>query len=116
MAKILIYHPLVDSTGDLLVPVIGDLVWFSHDNLPVMGKVLAVDTTLPRTIMVQLLTPTKGSTRVVDAVFTPTVDDQNQPVVMQLTVQQVVMTVSDLTPGGRLRAADKRRLNEFLRS
>ena len=56
----------------------------------------------------------KGSKNVANARFNPAVDEDGAATVLQLTPQQVVMTVKDLTAGGYLRAADKRTLRSFL--
>ena len=82
--------------------------------MPVLGKVVAVDPTLPRPVTVNLYHPAGKAKGVVSARFIPALDDEGRPELMQLTVQQVVMGVKALTKGGYLQAADKRRLRQFL--
>ena len=114
LAQVLLYHPLVDHAGDIQVPDLESFVWFARNNMPVIGKVVAVDATLPRPISVLLYQPESGSKGVVGARFVPATNEEGDKTMLQLTPQQVVMQVSSLTTRGYLRAADRRRLAAFL--
>ena len=116
LAEVLLYHPLMDHAGDVAVPRQDSFVWFARNNLPVLGKVLAVDPTISRQVSVQLYQPAAGSKNVVTARYVPVSNGDGQPEVMQLTVQQVVLGVDVLTKGGYLRTNDRRRLQTFLKS
>ena len=116
LAEVIIYHPLVDASGDLEVPKVGQMVWFAQNNVPVMGQVTAVDATTPRPITVQVWVPKRGTGNILKATFQPKVEDDGHSTVVRLTVPQVVLTVDKLTPGSRLSTADQQRLSRFLRS
>ena len=110
LAEVLLYHPLVDHASDILVPEVGTFVWFARDNMPVLGKVTAVDATLRRPISVRLYQPESGSKNVTTARFVPAVNEDGADTILQLTPQQVVMGVESLTARGYLNAVDRRRL------
>ena len=57
MCDVIVYHPLLDSHGDLEVPTIGEFVWFSQNQQPYLGQVVSVDPTVSRPIVVQLFRP-----------------------------------------------------------
>ena len=114
LAEVVLYHPLVDHAGDLDVPEPDSYVWFARENMPVMGRVVAVDATLPRPITVHLYNPTGGAKGVVSARYVPASNDEGRPELIQLTIQQVVMRVKSLTKGGYLPATDRHRLRSFL--
>ena len=116
LAGTLIYHPLVDAAGDMVVPEVGQMVWFARNNVPVMGKVTVVDATLPRPVSVHLWAPRLGTNNLVKTVFQPQMDENGQPLVVRLTVSQVVLTMDKLTEAGRMKISDQRRLARFLRS
>ena len=96
------------------MPEVESFVWFARNNMPVIGKVVVVDPTLPRPITVLLYQPESGSKGVIGARFVPATNEDGETTSLQLTPQQVVMQVSSLTTKGYLRASDKRRLSAFL--
>ena len=116
LAAVILYHPLVDHAGDVQVPEVNTLVWFAKDNMPVLGKVVAVDATLPRPLSVQLMRPSGGTKHITAARFSPAQDEDGHPIMVQLTVQQVVLKVQSLTKGGYLQAQDRRRFAKFLKT
>ena len=61
--------------GDLHIPAVESFVWFTKDNVSVMGKVLSVDVTLSRPVTVHLFQPARGSRNVVMAKFRPSLDN-----------------------------------------
>ena len=107
---------IIPCSSDISVPAVDTYVWFARNNMPVLGRVVEVDATLPRPLSVQLMTPEKGQTQVASARFRPAVDNEGQPLMVQLTVQQVVMQVESLTNAGFLRSSDRRRFNAFINS
>ena len=115
LAQVLLYHPLVDHAGDINVPEVESFVWFARNNMPVIGKVVAVDATLPRPISVLLYQPESGSKGVIGARFVPATNEDGDTTMLQLTPQQVVMRVRSLSAKGYLKAADRRRLAAFLK-
>ena len=52
MSDIVVYHPLLDVHGDLDVPQVDTYVWFSQNQQPFLGKVMVVDPTVTRPIVV----------------------------------------------------------------
>ena len=65
-AAVVLYHPLLDHAGGFEVPEPGYYVWFAKDNLPVLDRVVSVDVTLPRPLVVKLHKPVRDSTTVVN--------------------------------------------------
>ena len=45
-------HPLLNVTEDLVLPEMDPLVWFSEMGRPVLGRVIHIDPTLVRPVMV----------------------------------------------------------------
>ena len=116
LATHLAYHPVLDIGGDLQVPNIGDFVWFSEERQPRLGQVLAVDTTLPRPVTVEVWVPETGAGDITRARFVQAFDDEQSAVVTQLTIHQIKLRLGALTSGGRLTATDRCRLDGCLRS
>ena len=81
----------MDHAGDVAVPRQDSFVWFARNNLPVLGKVLAVDPTISRQVSVQSYQSATGSKNVVTARYVSILNEDGQSEVIQLTVQQVVL-------------------------
>ena len=76
MCDVLVYHPLLDSHGDLEVPEVGSYVWYSHNQQPFLGQVISVDTTVPRPIVVQRFRPQANAVSLSRASFQRAVDTE----------------------------------------
>ena len=59
------YHPLLDTTHDLVLPEIGAFVWYSEKQRPRLGQVTGLDPTLPRPVTVRIFEPRGGATSLV---------------------------------------------------
>ena len=111
MCDALVYHPLLDTHGDLPVPVVGSFVWYSHNQQPYLGQVVSVDPSVPRPIVVQRYRPQANAVSLPRASFQRAVDaETGEPVLSHLTLPQVQLRFESLTTRGFLSAKDRRRL------
>lgn len=111
LAACLVYHPLLNTAGDLRTPAVGSMVWFSQDQMPVLGKVLTVDPTTPRPVVVQVYEPQTNVQRIQMARFRPAADSETgEPSLARLTLHQILINFQQLTSKGYLQQDDRRRL------
>ena len=108
------YHPLLDTTHDLVLPEVGSFVWFSEDQRPRLGQVTGLDPTLPRTVTIRLFVPKTGAASLPLAVFRPQppADDSRDEVgcFQQLHLSKIRSSFPTLTPNGKLPVAARRHL------
>ena len=94
--------------------VVGSYVWFSEDQQSRLGKVLSVDSTSPRSIMVQLYAPQVNVVSLARAKFQSTRDQEGEPKVTRITMHQMQLRLQLLTTRGFLSTTDRRRLIKVL--
>ena len=113
------YHPLLDTTHDLVIPEIGAFVWFSERQRPRLGQVTGLDPTLPRPVTVRIFEPRGGATSLVMAKFKPKppADEDRDQVgcFQQLHLSQVRLSFPALSPDGGLPPRAKAGLKACLR-
>ena len=115
LTKALLFHPLLNTEGDLQVPPVESLVWFSQGNLPHLGKVLEVDPTVSRPLTIQACESMKTGGGLHLTRFRPCLDEDSQgPMMTRITLHQVMMQLAGLTKGGYLQSADRPRLQKRL--
>ena len=111
LAQALIYHPLLNTAGDLLVPEVGSFVWFSEKQAPKLGRVLEVDPSNSRPVVLQRYSPQSNATRLHLARFqSEQAKATGEPEVTRITLHQIIFKVKQLTDRGFLAAADRRKL------
>ena len=111
LAAHLVYHPLLNTSGDLHVPVEGSMVWFSQDQRPVLDKVVSVDPSSPRPVVLHVHVPQSPGKRLHLTRFEPSVNEPaGDPVLARITVHQILTEVQQLTGRGHLSSQDRRRL------
>ena len=119
MVDALCYHPMLDTTHDLLLPDIGAFVWFSKDQRPRLGQVTGLDPTLPRPVTVRIFVPKTGAATLPMATFRPKppADDSGDEVgcYQQLHLSQIRSSFPSLSPSGKLTAGARRHLEACLR-
>ena len=71
LAILLVYHPLLNTEGDLDVPEIGSFVWFSQNSKPRLGKVMSLDPSVSRPVVLQVYEPRKSAAPLPRARFRP---------------------------------------------
>ena len=114
LANHLAYHPLLDTCGDLDVPEAGSFVWFAEAQQPRLGRVESVDPTNPRPLTVLLFTPQANARNLSQARFAPARDEDDQHLLMSLTLHQVKLRFPRLTSRGYLSTSDRRKLQTCL--
>ena len=94
LAAALYSHPLLNTSGDLDVPSVGEYVWFSQHQQPVLGKVTAVDTSSPRPVTVHIYEPEATAARLHLVKFLPGWNEEDDtPKVVCITIHQVLFKV-----------------------
>ena len=115
LASHLVYHPLLNTSGDLQVPAVGAMVWFSQDQQPVLGQVMSVDPSSPRPVVLQVFSPQSPGPRLHLARFEPGVNiPAGTPILARITLHQILLEVQPLTSKGHLSSMDRRRLVKCL--
>ena len=115
LTQVIRYHPLLNTSGDLQVPAVGEFVWYARNQQPRLGQVVSVDPTVSRPIVVEIFEPQSNASSLTRARFRRATDeDTGDSVVDQLTLHQIQLRVSGLTPRGLLRPQDRRRLQRCL--
>ena len=113
------YHPLLDTTHDLLLPEIGSFVWYSELQRPRLGQVTGLDPTLSRPVTVRVFEPKGGSLSLVHASFLPRppAEDDKDKVgcFQQLHLSQIRSSFSALTKKGKLPPRARAHLQACLR-
>ena len=111
LASMLVYHPLLDTKADIVVPEVDTFVWFSERHQPRLGRVKEIDPSVSRPVTIQLYSPHPGASDITKARFVPAMDpDTNLPLLKQLTISQIILRVSQLTGKGYLPIRDRRAL------
>ena len=115
LAACLVFHPLLNTEGDMAIPKVGSLVWFSQQGQPRLGEVLNLDPAVSRPLVVHLYEPRKGSTPLHRAQFRPILDkDTAEPMVTRITLHQVIYNFEHLSATGFLLAKDRNKLHRSL--
>ena len=115
LSAVMVYHPLLDSCGDLEVPQAGTFVWYAVNQQPRLGKVISVDPIVSRPAAVEVYVPQAKGTSLSRARFVPAKDvDTENPHIDQITLHQIRLTVSGLTVRGYLNSKDRARLQRVL--
>ena len=57
LAKVLFYHPGMGVAEEVTIPAVGTWVWFAWDQQPCLGRVEAVDPSVPRPLQVRCYVP-----------------------------------------------------------
>ena len=115
LAAAVLYHPLLNTEGDLEVPEVGTFVWFSQKNLPRLGQVTSIDPTVSRPVSVQLYEPRKEDAAIHLARFRPARDDESTgPVLAKITLHQILLRFKALTTRGFLCSKDREKLRRAL--
>ena len=116
LAAALLYHPLLNTMGDLQVSSVDSFVWYSQEGRPRLGKVLEIDSTVSRPLTIHVFEPMRNNGGLHLAKFRPCMDKDSQgPVVARITLHQVLIQLSGLTKLGYLPQADRLRLQKQLR-
>ena len=117
LAAALLFHPLLNTEGDLQVPALDSLVWFSQDSQPRLGKVMEIDPTVSRPLTLHIYEPMKHSGGLHLARFRPCLEKDSQgPLVARITLHQVMLQLAGLTKTGCMQAADRLRLQKVLKA
>lgn len=117
LSQVITYHPLMDATSDLQVPTPGTFVWFVVRQHPRLGRVVSIDPTISRPIVVEVFEPQANAVSLPHAKFALTTDlETHEPKVNQITLHQVILRFENLTRQGYLTAADRRKLLKCLES
>ena len=115
LTSILLYHPLLDTCGDLLVPEVDYYVWFSENQQPQLGRVKEVDPSVSRPVTVHLFSPHPGAPDITRARFYPSMDQEsNQSLLKQLIILQVILRVPSLMVWGHLYTQDRKDLTSHI--
>ena len=115
LAVALAYHPLLNTEGDLDIPVVGTYVWFSQQSRPRLGQVTSIDPAVARPVVVQLYEPQRGSGPIYKARFRPARhEDTSKPVVSRITLHQIILSFPKLSSRGHLTPADRKKLQRSL--
>ena len=113
------YHPLLDSSSDLVLPSVGDFVWYSFDRLPRLGQVVSLDPTTARPVTVRIYVPRAGNNSLPLAAYKPKPqgdeDREASGCFDSLHLSQIRFGFKSLTGGGKLPVSAKKRLRSCLR-
>ena len=113
------YHPLLDTSHDLVLPTVGAFVWYSEDQRPRLGQVTGLDPTLSRPVTIRVFEPRTGAKSLSTASFRPRppADDSRDEVgcYQQLHLSQIRSSFPALTRQGRLPYKARRHLEACLR-
>ena len=115
MSRIIVYHPLLDATSDLQVPTPGMFVWYSVRQQPRLGRVVSVDPTVSRPVVVEVYAPLRGNKQVYQSRFSRKMDPSSGEVqVENITLHQIWLSFDKLNSKGYLLPDDKARLRACL--
>ena len=113
------YHPMLDSSSDLVLPSVGDFVWYSFDRLPRLGQVVSLDPTTARPVTVRVFVPRSGDKSLPLAAYKPKPqgdeDRDASGCFDSLHLSQIRFGFKSLSGNGKLSAAAKKRLRSCLR-
>ena len=117
LSRIITYHPLLDATSDLPVPDPGSFVWYSVQQQPRLGRVVSVDPTVSRPVVVEVYTPHGNTKQVYQSRFRREVDPSSgEAQVENITLHQIRLGFNKLSARGYLSPDDKARLRACLES
>ena len=117
LSQVITYHPLLDSSSDLPVPSPGSFIWYSVQQQPRLGRVVSVDPTVPRPVVVEVFVPQANAVSLPRAKFRLSQDeDTGKPKVDHITLHQIRLRFDQLTPRGFLRPSDRAKLQDSLES
>lgn len=116
LAQHILNHPLLDMREELEAPDVGTLVWFSEKGRPALGRVVQVDPTVTRPLVVHKYRSIGNGTLMKQRFEEIPPGDSGEPNLAHITLYQVRMSVKSLTKGGRLRGVDQQLLNRLLHS
>ena len=115
LADSMVGHPLLDAKVDADAPEIGTLVWYSETNKPALGRVVQIDPTVARPVVVHKMGQKGTETSLLKARFEDLYhEDPREPLLAHITLHQIRMTMKSLTSGGRLRGSDQHKLRRLL--
>ena len=90
-------------------------MWYAVSQQPRLGKVLSVDPTVPRPVVVEVFEPQANAVGIARARFVRALDpDASSPYVDQITLHQIRLQMQHLTPKGYLTTKDRKRLEKCL--
>ena len=112
---VLVYHPLLDANSDLEVPTVGTFAWYAVNQQPRLGKVVAVDPTVPRPVVMEVYVPQARGTSLSRARFVPSRDEETgDPHLDHITLHQIRLSMQRLTVRGYLTSQDRAKLQRVL--
>ena len=115
LAKCLTYHPALQGNQQMSGPAIGSFVWYSEDQQPRLGQVVAVDRTSPRPITVQIFQPQANAVSLPRARFRLARETESgEAKATNITRHQIMLQFRNLTARVYLSASDKRKLQNSL--
>ena len=115
LSQVIRHHPMLDSSSDVKVPKVGEYVWYAVKQQPRLGRVVAVDPTVPRPIVVEVYEPQANATSLPRARFRRAIDeDSGDPRVDHITLHQIQLCFPTLTSRGLLTSQDRKRLQKCL--
>ena len=113
------YHPLLDASSDLVLPSVGEFVWYSFDRLPRLGRVVGLDPTTARPVTVRVFVPRSGAKSLPLATYKPKPqgdeDREASGCYDVLHLSQIRFGFQALTGEGKLPASARKRLRSCLR-
>ena len=117
LAGILSHHPLLEVESKMVVPKVGQFVWFAEGTQPRLGQVVAMDPSVPKPLVVRYYSPAVGAEDITKARFkAQTEEEDGEPKSTRLTMFQVRLCFDNLSPNGMLKPADQRQLRRCLES
>ena len=115
LAACLVYHPELEADHLAEELKLGSFVWFSEDQQPRLGKILAVEPSSPRPIIVEIYAPQANAVSLPKAKFAVARDQTTgEAKLTKITMHQVQLKFKALTARGFLTAGDRRRLTKCL--
>ena len=117
LSQVLRSHPMLNPTSDLQPPELGHYVWYAVNQQPRLGKVTAVDPTVPRPVVVEVYEPQANASSLPGAKFRRATDpDTGEPCLENITLHQIQLSFPRLTPRGLLYAGDRKKLLRCLQA
>ena len=117
LAGLLSHHPLLKVESEVVIPKVGQFVWFAEGTQPRLGRVAAVDPTVPKPLLVTYYAPAVGAKDITKAKFRAQWDSEEGTLKStRLTLFQVRLCFDGLSPQGRLKATDQMKLRRCIES
>ena len=115
LSQVVRYHPMLNPTSDLDIPVVGRFVWYAVNQQPRLGQVTAVDPTVPRPVVVEVFEPKANAVSLPTAKFRRALEKESgEPRFENITLHQIQMSFTELTPRGLMTPTDRKRLQKCL--